>query len=240
MVKIIDWPKLDPTILQLTSEGKSPNYIAKQIGLQRETVVKRMESALNLETKRNGPRKSANWAGSEDIKCSICSKVKHMSEYLKIKKDSVYYYSFCKACKGDKERVRYLASPVTWRKKAYDIKVSAKRRGIAFDLSEDYLQYIHTTQNGLCAYTNVLLDLSTGRGLADDCVSVDRFDTSLGYVTGNVIICSTRSNTIKYNQSLEEFEKWIPLWYESGLAVLSKLNAGWPPSNDSVGVVDIS
>lgn len=240
MVKLIDWQSYDPTILDLHSQGKSPNFISKQIGLQRETIVKRMEGHLGIQTKRNGPRNSADWVDSENIRCSICSEVKHMTEYYKIRKDSVICYSFCKSCNSDKERVRYLASPVNWRKKTYDLKNSSGRRGIDFDLTEAYLMYIYGLQEGLCAYTGVKLDLSTGRGLADNCVSVDRFDTNLGYFVGNVVMCSSRSNTIKHNQSIDEFATWMPVWYQSGLSTLAKINAGWPSDNYSTEVADVA
>lgn len=238
MVKIIDWSSLDSTILRLHEEGKSPNYIAKQISLSRETVVKYMETGLGIATKRNGPRKSADWFDSEHIRCSVCTEVKPKADFYKIRKDSSYYYSFCKSCNGEKERVRYLAQDITWKKKCYDIRNSAVKRSIAFDLTEDYLKYLFEKQEGLCAYTNVKLDLSSGRGLAPDCVSVDRFDTNVGYIVGNVLLCSARSNTIKHNQTLDELAIWMPVWYERGSIALAEVNAGWPTSDLSTLVVD--
>jgi hypothetical protein len=238
MVKIIDWAVLDPTILRLHMEGKSPNYIAKQISLQRETVVKHMEGSLGIETKRNGPRKSADWVDPEHIRCSECSEVKPASDFYKIRKDSGFHYSFCKSCNGKKERTRYLSQDITWKKKCYDLRNSAVKRSIPFGLTEDYLRYLFEKQEGLCAYTGVRLDLSTGRGLAPDCVSVDRFDTSIGYVVGNALLCSSRSNTIKHNQTLNELANWMPTWYERGSIMLAEINAGWPSGNLPTLVVD--
>lgn len=240
MVKIIDWPTLDPTILSLHQQGKSANYIAKQVSLQRETVAKRMENVLGLQTKKNGPRKSAEWVGEDSIRCSICREVKSKGDYYKRRADSAYYYSFCKVCVGDKERVRYLSKDVTWKKKCYDIKLSATRRSIDFGLTEEYLQHLDTVQQGLCAYTKIKLNLSTGRGLAHDCVSVDRFDTSLGYVVGNVLLCCARSNTIKHNQTPEELSIWMPTWYENGVATLRNIDAGWSTYNGSGQMADVA
>lgn len=240
MVKKIDWTALDPTILQLYSEGKSPNYIAKQVSLQRETVVKRMETSLGIQTKRNGPRRSADWVDSENIRCSECSEVKPMADFYKIRKDSPYLYSFCKSCNSDKEKLRYLSKDITWRKKCYDIKSSATKRNIEFNLTEEYLQYLFETQKSTCAYTGVKLDLSTGRGLTHDCVSVDRFDTGVGYVVGNVLLCSARSNTIKHNQTLGELAIWMPSWYERGSIILAEINAGWSTDDLTSSVADTS
>jgi len=240
MVKIIDWPVLDPTILHLHEEGKSPNYIAKKLSLSRETVVKHMETSLGVQTKRNGPRKSADWVDTYNIRCSECLEVKPMAEFYKIRKDSSYLYSFCKGCNSGREKVRYLSRYVTWRKKWYDLKNSSARRSIDFDISEEYLQYIYETQEGLCAYTGIELDLSTGRGLAHDCVSIDRFDTSIGYVEGNVLVCSARSNTIKHNQTLEELSLWMPSWYQSGSATLAEINVGWSTNDLSSVIADIA
>ena len=239
MVKLIDWSSLDPTIQQLYSEGKSPNYIAKELGLSRETIVKRMESTLGVVTKRNGPRLSADWVNDSEIRCSVCQIVKPHSEYLKIRKDSQYLYSFCKGCVADKERVRYLSQGVSWTKKIYDLKVSARRRNLDFNLSPDFLSYVFETQKGLCAYTGVKLDHTKGRGLVDNCVSVDRFDPSIGYVVGNILICSKRANSIKQDQTPQEFEDWMPQWYVRGSAALAEINSGWPINDETATVIDI-
>lgn len=52
-----------------------------------------------------------------------------------------------------------------------------------------------------------------GMGTKDNTVSVDRVDNSVGYVPGNVVLCSYKSNSVKRNLSLMELKSLIPTWY---------------------------
>ena len=229
MSKLIDWESHTPTILTLVEEGLSTNAISKEIGVSRVTLVKYMENTLGISTKRNGPRPKIDWVDSDNIRCSICSEIKHSSEYYVNKSDCTY--TFCKKCYSEKERVRRLSKPVSWVKKSYDISTSAKKRGFDFNLTPDYLSFVYTAQEGLCAYTNEKINLSLGRGLSGDCLSVDRFDTSLGYLKGNIVLSTTRANTIKHNQTLEEFRLWMPDWEKSGRETLERVNTLWSSHN---------
>lgn len=238
MVKIIDWTVLDPTILRLYEEGKSPFHISKQIGKDRGTLARHMELDLGIEIKKNGPRKFAEFVSETEIKCSICSETKDVSLYWKTKRDG--YYSFCKACTADKGRVSYLKRDPSWSKRIYGIRDSASKRGIEFDLTQEYIQYLYTVQDQKCAYTGIALNLAVGRGLSSDSVSFDRFDPNVGYVVGNVLMCSSRANTIKHNQTPEELREWMPSWYQRGLDTLLEIDAGWPLNDLSSEVRDIS
>ena len=46
-------------------------------------------------------------------------------------------------------------------------------------------------------------------GTPIDTPSIDRIDSSKGYVKGNVMICSNRANVLKNNGSLDEFRKVV-------------------------------
>lgn len=45
-----------------------------------------------------------------------------------------------------------------------------------------------------------------GSGPKDDSASLDRIDTNLGYISGNIWVVSNRANRIKSDSSLEELE----------------------------------
>ena len=55
-------------------------------------------------------------------------------------------------------------------------------------VSEDYLLNLLKKQEGKCAYTNLPMTLPTMRGCEDRrlCASLDRIDSSMGYIEGNV------------------------------------------------------
>jgi hypothetical protein len=91
---------------------------------------------------------------------------------------------------------------------------SVKRRSvlknIEYKISEEYLFDLYKQQNGLCRYSNLPLLIS----LSEFTASIDRIDSSKGYIEGNVQWVHKDVNYIKYNLSEEEFIKICKLIYE--------------------------
>jgi hypothetical protein len=81
----------------------------------------------------------------------------------------------------------------------------AKRRGIAFRLTEKYILSIWTD---VCPVFGLPLRFNDGTR-AHDSYSLDRICSSKGYVAGNVQIVSWRANDIKSNATLEELERLV-------------------------------
>mgnify|MGYP007086710815 CR=1 FL=1 len=96
------------------------------------------------------------------------------------------------------------------------IRSGALRRGIRFDLSPEYLWRMFEKQKGKCALTN--LDLTLNRSLKKQNVnwdvitaSVDRINSDIGYVDGNVWWVHKEVNRLKNDYSLEELLYWCKL-----------------------------
>jgi hypothetical protein len=53
-----------------------------------------------------------------------------------------------------------------------------------------------------------------GKGRLSTGLSIDRVDNEKGYTIENVVLCTSRFNTIKSNMTLKEIEKWMPSIYE--------------------------
>lgn len=83
-------------------------------------------------------------------------------------------------------------------------KSRAKKKGIPFDLVPGDLIYPKK-----CPYLGIPLKqhLGEGCGPKDDSPSLDRIESSKGYVRGNVEIISHRANMIKNCGTAEEHEK---------------------------------
>lgn len=80
----------------------------------------------------------------------------------------------------------------TVQKKRNCLRANAKKRGIKFSLSaEDVRQLLTQTR---CYYTGVLFSLDHANARHS---SVDRVDPALGYVKGNVVMCTVRVNAAK-------------------------------------------
>ena len=86
----------------------------------------------------------------------------------------------------------------------------AKRRGIPFDLELDYLISIFP-KDMICPALGIKMEWGT-RPHKPLSPSIDRIDSTKGYVKGNVAWISYRANTIKHDathQELESITKWL-------------------------------
>jgi len=70
--------------------------------------------------------------------------------------------------------------------KFYEIKRGAKRRNIKFNLSKKYLWELFISQNEKCALTNQQLWFGRNSFPHETNASLDRIDSSVGYIKGNV------------------------------------------------------
>lgn len=84
---------------------------------------------------------------------------------------------------------------------------NCKSRFKNFDLDLDYLKSIWDSQNGICPYSGAKLILSTytkGHKNPIYSASIDRIDSSIGYIIGNIQFVSTAINYMKNTMSHEE------------------------------------
>jgi hypothetical protein len=70
-------------------------------------------------------------------------------------------------------------------------------------VSLDYIEGLWDAQDALCYITGKPLTLEYSQRTA----SLDRIDSSLGYVKGNIKWCSKQVNQIKYTYSLEDLRQ---------------------------------
>lgn len=83
----------------------------------------------------------------------------------------------------------------------YRLRGSAKKRGIEFDITERDLPLVPE-------YCPVLpwikLVYDVGKGRSEGSLSVDRIDSTKGYVAGNIRFISYRANTLKSDATDQE------------------------------------
>lgn len=84
------------------------------------------------------------------------------------------------------------------------LKASAKSRGIDIDVSPKYLFELFLKQDQKCAISNMEIFLDTS-------ASLDRIDSSLGYIQGNVQWVHSTINVMKNNISDKEFIEQLTL-----------------------------
>lgn len=68
------------------------------------------------------------------------------------------------------------------------VKKRAIKKNIEFDLDEEYLDQLFKSQCGFCGITNVPIKIPTkNETKIYETASLDRIDSSIGYVKGNVM-----------------------------------------------------
>ncbi len=158
-------------------------------------------------------------------KCKGCGEIKPNSEYTPIiKKEGRkgrLFVTRCRKCrvefyKADKYKIsRKKSAPEQRRKHRLTIvfnssRGNAKKRELEHTITVDYLKETFDIQKGLCYYTGkpMLMDI---RGLknSNDSVSVDRIDSSKGYIEGNIVLCRWVVNRMKNDISKQEFLKLV-------------------------------
>lgn len=114
-----------------------------------------------------------------------------------------------------------------FRTKNQQIKASAKKRNLEYNLDEEYLYNLFELQKGLCYYTGVPMKLvsvdNKENNRADyDVLSVDRIDSSLGYIQDNVVLCLNMINMMKSDMKLEDLKnifRFISLKYKDDVNI---------------------
>ena len=80
------------------------------------------------------------------------------------------------------------------------------------------IEYLKSIWTGVCPITGVELQIGQAKDTIPDTyrASLDRLDSTKGYVKGNVQYISFRANNIKTDSSFEEFEQ-IYFWWKGRL-----------------------
>jgi hypothetical protein len=89
------------------------------------------------------------------------------------------------------------------------IQWGAKKRNIEFNVSKEYLWQQYLNQDGKCYYTDLDIDLNTRNNKKT--ASVDRIDSSKGYIEGNIIWVHKNINIMKNVFSEQDFINYCRL-----------------------------
>lgn len=139
--------------------------------------------------------------------CSKCGKRKKLSAfyYHRVRK---HYMASCKACNAKQcaeyQRRNRNDPDAAFVQRAAGIRRRCRNKGLPYcdDLTGE-LRRLWREQEGRCYYTNVEMAV-TGYGSDPNAVTVDRLDPKQGYVTGNLVLCSSLANRVKQDMTYEE------------------------------------
>jgi hypothetical protein len=207
----------DPVLLKtlvggLHTQGLGNREIARQLDLP-HWQIGRMLPELGLKT--NNPRGTPPLQLSPGLfQCKSCGEAKSNSDFSLVKSIADgRRLSTCKACNARKAQDR-LKDPIKYwgdRQK----RIISRTKGLTpkTNLTTNYLYSAWVSQAGKCFYTDEVIEITLGEGLKRNSPSVDRLIPELGYVEGNVVICTHKANSVKQDLCLNEVEAWLPGWY---------------------------
>lgn len=160
------------------------------------------------------------WIDEIHVKCSKCSKVMLYTDLELIRPNGKYpsRISYCRGCRTKqiiKNNKSSLESHLANR--ARGVRTRAKTKGYPCDLTTKYLMELYREQNGKCFYTDDIMAVPDEGNMESTSrlrLSIDKIVPVLGYVQGNIVLCTVRSNTIKGDLTMEEMKVWLPSWYE--------------------------
>ena len=98
------------------------------------------------------------------------------------------------------------------------IKNRAKYRNLEYNLDADYLWNLYQKQNKKCAISGISIKFAPNTGLylkSQQTASLDRIDSSKGYIKGNVQWLHKTINKMKQDLSQEEFIQYCKIISEN-------------------------
>ena len=151
-------------------------------------------------------------------KCTKCNNVFDLSNFYTTEKKvsgDPKYNSWCKKCISEKQssyhkrtwgndKLQFTAFKRTKSVRSYItyLRQKAVRRKNSC-ISVDELEKIWNKQNGKCALTSWDMTMILGKGNIDTNASIDRIDSSLGYIENNVQFVCRIVNVFKSNSTEE-------------------------------------
>lgn len=188
--------------------GIAYNTIKKYFdeSLKENLLNKSVSIKLNLSGELENSEYGLKYVGTrkDEYLCTICGEANPDKFYTN-------NHSTCKKCFQLRKK-QILNSDIS--KKLFDnVKRSYNTRPniSGFNLTREYIEKLLKKQDYKCYYTNTPLQI--GDKLVNP--TVDRIDSSKGYIEGNVVICTEIANIMKNDLSIEEFKNQIKLLYDN-------------------------
>ena len=153
--------------------------------------------------------------------CKFCGEEKPLEEFYSngcfsdgVKK----YRARCKSCVLNVAKTKH---PETHKIKSQNRSASPRafissilyhatnrKQDLGFNLDLDYLVKIFEEQSGCCAISGIEMTYLAGSGRTLTNISIDRIDSSRGYLRGNVQLVCDIVNRMKSNMTQEELLFW--------------------------------
>lgn len=91
-----------------------------------------------------------------------------------------------------------------------------KSSGLDHNIDSSFLKKIYEEQNGMCAISGKVMEIRGSKNAANSpySISLDRIDSTQGYVVGNVWLVCTGINLMKSRLTMDQFVEFCRLTTE--------------------------
>lgn len=212
-------------IIELNKLGHTNRNIAKIINTKHHNIGYYLRK---MGLRSTWARQPINKISDTEAKCSKCNEIKSLAQFQHGRRGQPYEYTFsyCNECRKKQGYLNANKNIKSFLNDKYArLKRRAKAKNIEFNISLTEFTKLFEIQKGKCYYTNTVLECSVGTGYKRNAFSIDRVDSSKGYVKGNVVFCTSKVNTVKSDLTMQELKSWIPKWYKKTLKVVSMWRA---------------
>ena len=150
----------------------------------------------------------------ENILCTVCDREKPRYLFFNDKRKQNGKTSYCKLCIASKCRQRKLEwTDFQFIKNLLSVCRSSTRRrkkigrtNMMYNITIEHIMALKVKQKNKCIYSGVELIWKQNH---PNTVSIDRIDSSLGYISSNIQLVTKQINAAKSNMSDEEFKTLI-------------------------------
>ncbi len=135
-------------------------------------------------------------------RCVVCRIEKSVNEF-EVKRN------VCSTCRIVRRKRSAVKTSTSYLKQRIVIaRKRAMKREMDFseDVTIDYLVSILSRQEGLCALTGI--HMTHGGGMTDTAMSIDRIDSRIGYIPGNLQLVCHRVNVMKMDMPDDQLWWW--------------------------------
>ena len=137
-------------------------------------------------------------------RCKQCASTLSTQRYHSLSADDKEAYKHRSSTWQDDNILLY-----RWR----SARIRSVKKTREFTITIQDIEQLWEKQQGLCYYTNQSMKLARDDNRYS--VSIDRLDTNIGYVPGNVVLCCATVNIMKNDLSLTEFTELVDLLHSS-------------------------
>ena len=88
------------------------------------------------------------------------------------------------------------------------INLARARNKYIVDIDYNYINELWKSQDGMCAISKIPMTYIKGNGKVNTNVSMDRIDSNIGYIKGNIQLVCTQVNYMKNDLSTEDLKTW--------------------------------